>query len=160
MYCLCNKVISSKSRFGSALFQLGKWFVPGAIFNRVVKFAVTLFAARFKQYNSVVIALINYYEPDLVTSLTSHHDSQTAYTLSLKITLWGQWSYSRFKGYSRNTLSQLVRYLSYILRSGQVFLVECSKRNGAVGAYLLPRRRIDNTVECPQRRSKELQSSL
>lgn len=74
MYCLCNKVISSKSRFGSASFQLGKWFVPGAIFNRVVKFAVTLFSARFKQYNSVVIALINYYEPDLVTSLEKQNN--------------------------------------------------------------------------------------
>ena len=47
MYCLCDKVISSKLKFGSVSFQLGKWFVPGAIFNRVVKFAVTLFAARF-----------------------------------------------------------------------------------------------------------------
>ena len=44
-------------------------FVPGAIFNRVVEFAVTLFAARFKQCNSVMIAPISYYEPDLVTSL-------------------------------------------------------------------------------------------
>lgn len=35
-----------------------------------------------------------------------------------------------------------------------MFLVECSKRNGAVGAYLLPRRRINNTVECLERRSK------